>query len=79
MRSAITARIEFVNDRRGYVLTLQRDLLGDYVLYRRWYGLRNRRWGAKRQVFLSEDEAIKEVERIRKLRVRHGYVEVSPA
>lgn len=68
-------KIEFRTDRRGYLLTLERDLLGHFVLSRRWYGLHNRKWGAKRQVFLSEDEVMREIGRIRALRARHGYVE----
>jgi hypothetical protein len=66
-------RLEFQTERRGYLLLLERDLIGDFVLYRRWYGLNNRRWGQKRQVFLSEAEAWREVKRIQKTRQRHGY------
>lgn len=68
-------RIEFRTEKRGYLLTLERDLFGAFVLFRRWYGLHNRRWGAKRQVFLSEDEAMREIKLIRARRARHGYVE----
>ncbi len=67
-------RLEYRTDRRGYLMWLERDLLGDFVLYRRWFGLHNRRWGCKRQVFLSEEEALKEAHRIMRVRERHGYV-----
>lgn len=66
-------RIEFRTDRRGYLLTLERDLFGAFVLFRRWYGLGNRRGGAKRHVFLDEEAALREMKRIEKLRFRRGY------
>lgn len=66
-------RIEFRNNSRGYTLALERDLFGAFVLIRRWYGLGNRRGGAKREVFLHEDAALRELKRIERLRVRHGY------
>lgn len=46
-----TVRVEFTTGSRGYVLTLERDLFGAFILYRRWYGLHNRRGGIKRQIF----------------------------
>lgn len=55
---------------------LERDLFGAFVLYRRWYGLRNRRGGAKHQVFQTEDAALREVRRVARIRQRHGYREV---
>ncbi|MCX8016779.1 MAG: hypothetical protein N2690_02575 [Rhodocyclaceae bacterium] len=70
-------RIEFCTKERGYLLLLERDLFGAFVLFRRWYGLHNRRWGAKRQIFLSEDEALREVKRIRAVRARRGYAEIT--
>lgn len=66
-------RIEFRTEKRGYLLILEQDLLGAYVLFRRWYGLANRRWGCKRQIFLDEDDALKEMKRIERLRCRRGY------
>ena len=69
-------RIEFRSDMRGYVLALERDLLGAFVLYRRWYGLNNRRGGMKQQVFLDEVSARKEFKRIETMRGRRGYVAV---
>lgn len=48
-------------------------MFGAFVLFRRWYGLGNRRGGVKRQVFLEEDAALREVKRIERLRFRRGY------
>jgi predicted DNA-binding WGR domain protein len=66
--------LEYSTDRRGYTMWLERDLLGDWVLFRRWYGLHNRRGGWKRQVFVDEKEALHEIARISKRRERRGYV-----
>lgn len=66
-------RIEYRSETRGYIVIMDRDLLGDILLYRRWYGLRNRRGGTKRQVFRDEEVAMREVTRIERLRLRRGY------
>jgi predicted DNA-binding WGR domain protein len=65
--------LEYRTDRRGYTMWLEHDLFGACVLYRRWYGLHNRRGGMKRQVFEREEEALKIVRRIMRVRERHGY------
>jgi predicted DNA-binding WGR domain protein len=65
--------LEFRTDRRGYTVWLERDLFGAFVLHRRWYGLYNRRGGTKRQVFDDEQRALAEVERLARVRERHGY------
>lgn len=70
-------QIELRTDRRGYTLWLERDLFGAYVLYRRWYGLHNRRGGMKRQIFLDEKTMLKTLRNILRLRERHGYVQTS--
>lgn len=70
-------RIEYRTDRRGYTIVLDRDLLGGYVLWRRWYGLHNRRHGTKVQVFEREDLALREIERVVRRRERRGYSLVS--
>ncbi|MDP2759532.1 MAG: hypothetical protein Q8O64_03885, partial [Sideroxyarcus sp.] len=44
-----------------------------FILYRRWYGLDNRRGGEKRQVFFDEETVLREVRRIQNARKRHGY------
>lgn len=67
-------RMDFRTSVRGYTMILERDLLGGYVLWRRWFGLRNRRRGAKMQVFETEEEAMREVSRVAAVRRRHGYV-----
>ena len=69
----LKVRIEFRSPRRGYLITLDQDLFGAFILSRRWYGLANRRGGVKRQVFLDEKSAMREVHRIEGLRKRHGY------
>jgi len=70
-------RVEFTTRSRGYVLTLERDLFGAFILYRRWFGLHNRRGGIKRQIFLDQDSALREFQRVERTRVRRGYVPVS--
>jgi predicted DNA-binding WGR domain protein len=70
-------RLELRTERRGYLLILEQDLLGDFVLFRHWYGLQNRRGGIKRQVFLDEESARREFVRVQKLRVRRGYRPIS--
>jgi predicted DNA-binding WGR domain protein len=65
--------LEYRTDRRGYTVWVDRDLFGMFVLYRRWYGLHNRRGGSKRQVFEREEDALREVRRIRRARERNGY------
>jgi hypothetical protein len=66
-------RLELRTERRGYLLILEQDLFGDFVLLRHWYGLQNKRSGIKKQIFLSEESARREFERVRKLRARRGY------
>ena len=66
-------RLEWRSERRGYTLILERDLFGAFVLHRRWFGLHNRRGGVKRQVFDDEQRALAEVERLARVRERHGY------
>lgn len=65
--------LRFESNQRGYMVELSEDLFGAYILRRRWYGLNNRRGGAKQQVFLCMSDALKEVRRITRTRERHGY------
>jgi len=51
-------------------------LLGAFVLYRRWYGLNNRRGGMKQPVFVDEESAVREFKRIETMRGRRGYAAV---
>ena len=69
-------RVEFMTEKRGYMLVLDQDLFGAFILYRRWWGLLNRRGGFKRQVFFDQDSAIREFRRIQKTRLRRGYLSV---
>ena len=73
MDERLPVRMDFLTERRGYTLVLMRDLLGDYVVLRRWYGLANRRGGQKQQVFMDPGLAWQEVRRIERMRERRGY------
>ena len=53
---------------------MARDLFGDFVLVRRWYGLHNRRHGGKMQVFSDESQALDAFAKIDSTRRQHGYV-----
>jgi predicted DNA-binding WGR domain protein len=66
-------RVELRTASRGYLLILEQDLFGDFVLFRQWYGLQNRRGGIKRQIFRDEESAGRELARVQKLRARRGY------
>jgi predicted DNA-binding WGR domain protein len=69
-------RVEFKTERRGYLLRLDQDLFGAFILFRQWWGLRNQRGGAKRQVFFDQDSATREFHRIEITRLRRGYIAV---
>ena len=69
--------VELRTEKRGYSLSVDRDLLGDYVLQRRWFGLSNKRGGRKTSIFSSEEAAIKVAQRIARRRAIHGYVPVA--
>ena len=66
-------RIEFITDQRGYCVEMERDLLGDVVLRRRWYSLQTKRHGSKQQVFGEEAAAVKVIEAVERARLRKGY------
>lgn len=66
-------RLEFRSDMRGYELVLNQDLFGTFILYRRWFGLRNRRGGIKQQIFEDEEDAQRTIRRVRREREKHGY------
>jgi len=69
-------RVEFKTEKRGYLLRLDQDLFGSFILYRQWWGLLNRRGGTKRQVFFDVESAVREFRRIQKTRLRRGYLSV---
>ena len=71
-------RIDFRTAQRGYTLVLSQDLFGAYVLYRRWFGLTNRRGGMKQQIFAAEEKAMREVGRISRAKIRNGYEPIPP-
>ncbi|MDL1878660.1 hypothetical protein FBQ85_26380 [Cytophagia bacterium CHB2] len=66
--------MEFRTQTRGYTLLLETDLLGDLIVTRHWFGLQNGRGSTKRQLFYELEDALKEIKRIEKIRLRRGYV-----
>lgn len=58
---------------RRYELTLEQELLGDLLLRRGCAGKANRRGAGKMQVFLDEQAALREVEKVCGRRWAHGY------
>lgn len=63
----------FRSEDRGYALLLGRDLLGDLILVRRWWGLYTKLGGQKTAVIGSEAEAMVRVDAEIRLRQRRGY------
>ena len=47
-------RVEFKSQKRGYMLMLDQDLFGAYILYRQWWGLLNRRGGPSARCFSTK-------------------------
>ena len=70
--------LEFASEKRGYRVSIARDLLGDLVLERRWYGLFNRRGGKMVQILPDEDSAYKVIQSIKSARFRNGYKLLPP-
>ncbi len=70
---ATIIHIVFRTQTRGYTLLLETDLLGDLIVTRHWYGLRNGRGSTKRQLFYELEDALKEIKRIENIRLRRGY------
>jgi predicted DNA-binding WGR domain protein len=66
-------RIEYRSDRRGYSMSLERDLFGTWLLVRCWYGLSSRRGGLLRKPFEDKASALAEMNRIDMRRLRRGY------
>lgn len=70
---ALPWRMRYMSAQRAYQMGVDVDLLGGFVLQRRWSGLRNRRGGGKQQHFVRRSELLHEMRRIHRLRLRHGY------
>ena len=66
-------RTDFRIAQRRYAVVLSQDLFVAYVLYRRWFGLSNRRGRMKQQMFVKEDKAMREAGRISQVRIRNRY------
>lgn len=58
---------------RGYALWLGRDLLGDLVLIRCWWGLGSKNGGQKVEIVADEVDGMKRVHAEMRLRKRRGY------
>lgn len=62
-------------NQRYYVAMINKDLLGDWFLTRIWGGKQKR--GSQKEVLCSSyEEALVDLRRIEKIRLRHGYEEV---
>ena len=69
--------MRFKTEKRGYDLSLEQDLLGDFVLIRYWYGLTNRRHGMKTQIFNDVNEANDKFNTLVNMRLHKGYRVIS--
>ena len=70
-------RVRWETSTRYYEVRLMRDLLHDWVLVVSRGG-RASRLGALRTLFVSsEEEGLKRIATLEKLRTRHGYVRVT--
>lgn len=67
-------RIEWYNSQNGrsYLVDFFEDLLGDWILIRRWRGIKRR--GNQKIEFMPNFEAgVAHIDQIHATRVRHGY------
>lgn len=65
--------LEFRSQKRGYRISVVRDLLGDTIVECHWFGQSNCRGGKQRQVFNDVEDANFEVQRVIRARLRHGH------
>jgi len=64
--------------RRWYLLLLDQDLFGDWVLLRAWGSLDSRRCGEKKEILDDTGNAERLVKKICRTRQRRGYHLVQP-
>jgi hypothetical protein len=64
----------FATEKRGYRLTLEQDLLGDFVLLHHWYCLHNHLHGGKAQIFGDAETARKQFRQVVRERLRGCYL-----
>lgn len=69
--------LEYRSERRGYSVSLERDLFGTWLLVLCWYGLSSRRGGLLRKPFVDEASALAEMNRIDLRRLQRGYRRVA--
>lgn len=67
-------RWEHPDKRRYYKLVLSYDLLGDWVVTRVWGGLNQATGRVSHIPCPTYDDAIKLMDKISKLRTKHGYI-----
>ena len=58
---------------RYYHLSLTQNLFGEWLIIRRWGGLKNRIHGSKAYYLQNLDEAILQTNQIHKRRISRGY------
>ncbi len=68
-------QLKWVNDEKGryYEAVLQRDLLGDLIVYQLWGGIATKRDGHKSYFCSSKEQAIQYLKKLCKRREQHGY------
>lgn len=71
--SNMSMRSMWLTDARYYHVSLVNDLLGDWVLVRRWGGRRSRRGGEKTTYMANRLMGERAYERVCAARRRHGY------
>ena len=68
--AAILSGARWETPQRWYKVELVHDLLGDWVVMRRWGGKESRRYGQKISLVSGEAEGRQVIERIHRLRLR---------
>ena len=70
MRADNLLRARWETSQRWYEAELVHDLLGDWVVMRRWGGKGSRRYGKKIGLVSNETDGRQAIERIHRLRLR---------
>ncbi len=75
MQEEKTIAIDWYNasNQRYYHVKLQRDLLGDLIVFQTWGGLGSRRGGNKSTFIKSYSAALQYLEKLHKRRLEHDY------
>lgn len=72
-----TKEVRWLSRNRYYNAAIQRDLLGDLVLYKCWGGRESHIHHSETIPLKSEAEGLELIERLHRMRVRHRYWRVS--